>query len=228
MEIDFFESGLMMVCDDAKISFGEIGRFHELTEESWKQKDEELQYYISERLANVPKQHHDEFISDFGEDLHENQILFPSIHRASIVISISSYFEDYLNQIAEMFENSVPSSKKYKNFQRDFKQKRKGSTIACAKDYLTEVGKLDFTSIESIWKQIQQINQLRNQLVHEAGYLPNSSSHKLNQYVNGNEYLSGKANSKVTIKSGFISSYIDLILAFFDKLDREIIKFMRA
>jgi len=219
VEIDFFESGLMTVCDDAKRSFWEIARFHELTEEGWKQKDDELQEYISGYLVDTPEHGQDEYTSNFIGDLHENQILFPSIHRASIVISISSYFEDYLNQVAEIFDDSVPGPKKYKNFQRDFKQKRKGSTIACAKDYIVEVGKLDLASIESSWKQIQQINQLRNQLVHEAGYLPNFSSHKLNKYVNSNEYLSGKVNSKVTIKSGFITSYIDFILAFFDELE---------
>lgn len=228
MEIDFFESGLMTICDDAKRSLWEIERFHELTEANWKQKDKELQKYLSELLCDVPEERHHDYISSYGQDLHENQSLFPNIHRASIVISICSYFEDYLNQIAQILESSVPKTKKYKHFQREYKQKRKGSTIACAKDYILKVGSLDLKNIECCWVELQQINRLRNQLVHEAGYLPNSSTDILNKYVSKNENLSGLPNNKVVIWSGFITVYINLLVSFFEELDKELIKFMSA
>jgi len=226
--IDFFESGLMTICDDVKRSFWEIERFHDLTETNWKQKDKELQEHITELLSDVPEERHHDYISSYGEDLHENQILFPKIHRASIVISISSYFEDYLNQIAQILESSVPNAKKYKHFQREYKQKRKGPTIACAKDYIFKVGSLDLKSVEGCWEDLQQINRLRNQLVHEAGYLPSSSANILNKYVSKNENLSGLPNNKVVIRSGFITSYINLLVSFFEALDKELVKFMNA
>ncbi|GIC79710.1 hypothetical protein [Moritella sp. F3] len=228
MGIDFFESGLMTICDDVKRSFWEIERFHDLTETNWKQKDKELQEHISELLSDVPEERHHDYISSYGEDLHENQILFPKIHRASIVISISSYFEDYLNQIAQIIESAVPNAKKYKHFQFEYKKKRQGSTIACAKDYILKFGSLDLKSVEGCWEDLQQINRLRNQLVHEAGYLPSSSANILNKYVSKNKNLSGLPNNKVVIRSGFITSYINLLVSFFEALDKELVKFMNA
>ncbi|KMV28371.1 hypothetical protein AB733_24140 [Photobacterium swingsii] len=188
MEIDFFESGLMTFCHDAKITFREIKRFHDLTESAWKQQDDDLQEFLSKELESIPEERHDDYISSYGQDLHENQTLFPNIHRFSIVISIHSYFEDTLNQLADILEKSVANAQKYKSF----KSKFKGATIACAKAYIEKVGELDLAFLEANWEQIRMVNRLRNQLVHEAGFLPRLSDHDINKYVSTNEFLSGR------------------------------------
>jgi len=223
VEIDFFESGLMTFCHEAKITFWEIERFHELTESTWKQQDHDLQEYLSKKLENIPKEHQDDYISSYGQDLHENQTLFPNIHRSSIVISIHSYLEDKLNQLVVIFEESVPNCQEYKVFKRKYK----GSTIACAKDYIEKVGELDLASLEGCWEQIKKVNRLRNQLVHEAGFLPSLSGDELNVYVTANEFLSGRPNTKVSIQPSFVDSYIEFIITFFDDLDGKITKFMQ-
>ncbi|MGF1794257.1 hypothetical protein L4D21_27230 [Photobacterium profundum] len=223
MEIDFFESGLMTFCHEAKITFWEIKRFHELTESAWKQQDDDLQACLLKRLERIPEVHHDDYISSYGQDLHENQTLFPNIHRFSIVISIHSYFEDTLNQLADLFEESVVNAQKYKSF----KSKFKGSTIASAKAYIEKVGKLDLACLDANWEQIKKVNRLRNQLVHEAGFLPKPSEHEINKYVIANDFLSGKPNSKVSIEPRFIDYYIELIVTFFDGLDEEVTTFMQ-
>lgn len=221
MSIDFFDNGLLTFCHYAKGTFLDIKHFHDQTETSWKQKDTELQDELKNRLQEIPKDHHDEYISSYGLDLHSNQILFPNIHRNSIVISIHSYLEDMLHQLVQIFGSCVEDCANFKSFKKKFQ----GSNVASAKAYIAKVGNLDLSSVEDEWLEIMKINQLRNQLVHEAGFLPTSAEDELNQYVSNNVYLSGEPNSKVNISSGYIVQYIDFLIKFFDGLDEQIAQF---
>ncbi len=225
MEIDYFETGLLFFCDDAKRTLWEIERFNVLTEESWKRKDSELQDDLSQRLKNIPEKHHDEYIASYGEDLHENQMLFPSIHRFSIIISIHSYLEDILNQLAKTLELSVENPTRYQSYKNKFRGK--GSVVQCAYSYVKEVASLDLSAVSSDWIEIQKINKLRNQLVHEAGFLPSDESAELNEYVELNEHLSGKPGSKLVVHAGFIEHYLSSALSLINGLDEEINELMR-
>ena len=74
---------------------------------------------------------------------------------------------------------------------------------------------------------IRNINLLRNQIVHNGGYLPDESEKQLNSFVAKNANLSGTPSNSVSLSPGFIDELINTLISLFDKLDIEIQAFIR-
>ncbi|KJG05891.1 hypothetical protein UB33_11025 [Photobacterium angustum] len=219
MDIELFETGLLTFCHDVQVELKEMSMFNEQTEKLWERSDAELQVDLNERLKKIPKKHHDEFISDHGSDLHLNQTLFPSIHRTSTVIALHSYLEDTLNQLADLVAPLLDSEVTYKDL--------KGSGIERARLYFIKVGKFDFESLNCTWSVMKQVNKLRNQLVHNGGYLPEGANDAVNKFISSNKLLSGKPAHKVQISSDFVEFYIQTLIKFFSELDEEVAELIK-
>ncbi|EJG0622505.1 hypothetical protein [Vibrio parahaemolyticus] len=217
MSIDFFESGLLTFCHEIQGELQEIGIFHERTEASWVRSDTELQGELTKQLEQIPEEHHDEYISGYGWDLHLNQTLFPSMHREATVMSVHSYLEDTLNRLSDALAQHLNSEITYKDL--------KGAGIVRAKIYLTKIAGFDFEALNGTWSVLTQVNKLRNQLVHNGGYLPERDSDAVNKFVCSNKYLSGSAGEKVRISSGFVEFYINELIKFFQLLDNQVTDF---
>ena len=140
---------------------------------------------------------------------------------SSTVISIHSYLEDMMNRLVGLIAFHVKPKTSYKTFKR----KSGGSNFACAKAYIVEISNLNLLEVEDQYQELENIDQLRNQLVHAGGHLPISEEHDLNRYVTESKLLSGAPESKVKIQSGFIEFYIDVLVKFFDGLDNEVAEF---
>jgi hypothetical protein len=216
MSEDFFDSGLLTFCEETKRSFYEMSIFHKETEDMWSKKDSELQEHIAKRLEGVTPKEHGNVLSGYGEELHLNQLLFPNVHRSSLVISLHTYLEDSLDQLHELVRYHSCKNVKYKS---------RVSTIERYKSYIVEAGDFNTAIIDKSWFKIDQVNKLRNKLIHENGRLPKEGDDPLNVFVSGNEYLSGVPDSKVHIASGFIGFYIETLLELFENLDVEVAKF---
>ncbi|ELA9213948.1 hypothetical protein QUO21_004660 [Vibrio parahaemolyticus] len=219
MDIDPFETGLLTFCHEVQGELTEISMFNEQTEKSWERSDAELQADLSERLKKIPRKHHDEFISGYGWDLHLNQTLFPSMHRASTVISLHSYLEDTLNRLADLVAPLLGSEVTYKDL--------RGSGIERARLYFIKVGEFDFENLNCTWCVMKQVNKLRNQLVHNGGYLPEGANDAVNKFISSNKLLSGEPGCKVQISSGFVEFYIQTLIKFFSELNEEVTKLIK-
>jgi len=86
---------------------------------------------------------------------------------------------------------------------------------------------IDFYSMTHEKTYIRNINLLRNQIVHNAGYLPDESEKQLNSFVAKNANLSGTLNNSVSLSPDFIDALINTHINYFDKLDIEIQAFIR-
>ena len=220
MDIDFFGNGLSTYCHTAKNELWEFGQFHEETEASWKKKDEELQSHIDGVLKKHPEKRHDDIIDNYSWDLHQNQYKYPNIHRESLIITIYNFLEAQLNDLCAIMEECVPSTIKLKDLS--------GLGIERAFLYLNKVAVFDFSAMGRELPYIKGVNQVRNQIVHNAARLPEAENHKVNKFISQAKNLSGSPGSQISVSSGFIIEFIGVLSDFFEKLDTEVQRYIQS
>ena len=213
-EVDYFENGLILLGYAAKSQLYDFSRFHAETEKAWENKDNETQDKLDKELQENHEFQHPDIVDSYAWDLHQNQYKFPNMHRESLVITIFNFLEAKLNELCDIISQSIESKVRLKDL--------KGQGITRAFSYLTKVAEFDFTTMAKEKIYIDKVNLLRNIIVHNAGYLHDKTEKSLNTFVSKNEYLSGSPNSSVTLSNGFIHEYINILIDFFDKLDKEI------
>lgn len=219
-KIDFFENGLCAHCHMAKGELIEFNQFHNETEAYWAKRDHELQNEISDHLEEHPEERHDDIIESHSWELHKSQYKYPSIHRESLVITIYNFLEDQLTELCEIISEGIASKIKLKDLSD------KG--VERALKYLTKVGGLDLSKVGRELPYIKSVNQLRNQIVHNGGYLPDDPSHKLNEFVSRTSTLSGNPGGHISLSPDFIGEFIGILTEFFEKLDHEVQSFIQS
>lgn len=216
--VDFFSNGLIIHSHIALMELTSFSEYHNQAESSWKKKDEVIQEKLSDELSRFPEEHHDDIIDSYSWNLHVNQYKYPGIHRKSLVITLHSFVEEQLNNLCGIFSEFTQSNIKLKNLH--------GQGIERSHLYLTKVACIDLSSVNNEWSYIQKINYLRNILIHNGSSLPEERNHKVNVFVNENINLNGVPGKEVTIYSGLVDEYIEVLNRFFWGLDRELQKFV--
>ncbi len=217
-QIDFFQNGLCYHCHIAQSELHEFNQFHDETESMWLKKDNKIQDSLSKILNKYTEEHHQEIIENHSWELHLNQSKYPNIHRESLIITIYNFLESRLNQLCLIISESVNSKINLNDLQ--------GKGIERAFLYLSKIADFDLSKMGCEMPYIKNVNVLRNQIVHNGGLLPKDVEHKLNKFVLKNSTLSGKPGNNVSLSYEFISEFIKLLIEFFDKLDKEIQKFI--
>lgn len=219
-KIDFFENGLCTHCHTAKGELIEFNQFHAETEATWAKRDSELQSELSDRLKEHPDEQHEDIIEAHAWDLHLNQYKYPSIHRESLVITIYNFLEAQLNELCGIISECITSKIKLKDLN--------GKGIERTLLYLTKIGDFDLSKMGRELPYIKAVNQLRNRIVHNGGYLPDDPSDKLNKFVSRTSALLGNPGGHVSINPDFIGEFIDVLTEFFEKLDHEVQSFIQS
>lgn len=196
----------------------DYGGFYTDIEHAFKKFDEDLQAEISERLKEIPEADHDEFFEGYSYDFHQNQLMFPSMHRASTFITLYNFFEYSLNQLCKSIGDELGS--------RIGLQDLKGSGIERAFLFLDKVPEFAFSSIENHMSFIRYCNKLRNVIVHNGGVLPEDRNDPLNRFVNSTELLRGGPGREVLFEHSFVPAFIDSLEAFFETVQNEMQRFL--
>ncbi|WP_199170171.1 hypothetical protein [Hydrogenovibrio sp. SC-1] len=113
--VDFFGNGLCIHCHLAKNELRDLAGFNQLSEASWKEKDDSLQEELSELLKKYPEKNHEDIVDSYSWDLHLNQYKYPSLHRESLVITVFNFLEHQLNSLCHIFYESIDSDIKLKD-----------------------------------------------------------------------------------------------------------------
>jgi hypothetical protein len=124
-------------------------------------------------------------------------------------------FEDDLNQ----FCRSIAAERK---LTRSLKE-TPGQGIERAKVWLEKVAGIDLTAIRPEWMKIRQFRDLRNVLVHAAGFLdPENPQHKrvakLTEVEGSDLELQRHARTEVILTSEFLPMMIGTFGAFYNSL----------
>lgn len=214
----FFITGLCLHCQLAQDELKNFENFHLETEAAWKEKDDCLQSELDEILKKYPEEHHQDIVESHGWELHLNQYKYPSLHRESILITLYNFLENQLNQLCKILSEFIDGDIKLKDLY--------GQGITRAFLYLTKVANFNLTKMGGELSNIKSVNLLRNQVVHNGGFLPEEPGHKLNRFISQQSNLSGNPGSTLIIRAEFINEFIKVLINFFEKLDIEVQKFM--
>jgi len=189
---------------------GEIQRFlafHADVEQLLEANEALLQQHIEGVLEGAPESHHGEIVDSYAEELHEQQTLFPSIHRESMFLSLYNLLEHKLNNVAEWLGEEVSAKMKLSDL--------RGAGIERAIRYIELVVNFDLKEAKDTLSFLREANKLRNIIVHAGGLLPAQPLEAPNPFVQRTEGLSGSAGCAVVIGSMFVPHFADQVIALF-------------
>jgi hypothetical protein len=141
--------------------------------------------------------------------------VFPQYHRRASFLMLFAMFEDDLNQ----FCKSIAAERKLTRSLNE----TSGRGIERAKVWLEKVAGLDLTAIGPGWLKIRQFRDLRNVLVHAAGFLePEKPQHKrvrkLTEVNDSGLELQHHARTEVILTPEFLPIVIGTFETFYNLL----------
>ena len=113
----------------------------------------------------------------------------------------------------------------------ELKIKRKdlnGRGFERAISYLKLVAEFDLEPTNKEVLYVRGVNQVRNQIVHNYGRLPEDDKHKACIFVTKAENLSGAPGGVISVRPDFIREFVDVQTNFFDKLNTEVERFIQS
>ncbi|MEL7968200.1 hypothetical protein AAG587_17690 [Vreelandella neptunia] len=151
-----------------------------------------------------------EFISD---DIHEIENTFIDTFRKSTLVSLYSFLERQMNLLCKRVEkqNSLPIAV----------TDLKGEGVVRSKQYLEKMASIDFSSggMNALWSAISDLNKLRNQIVHEEGYVKRTNpTSRIENIINTTPGLDYAWSSQLKIEMSYIDSTIHTIEQFLSNL----------
>jgi hypothetical protein len=189
-----------------------LGRFKNyiaFSEKGWEQHLAEYVRSLADDALNVAKFGGKR---DHWADLAE---VFPQYHRRASFLMLFAMFEDDLSQLCR----SIAAERKLTRSLRE----TQGQGIERAKVWLEKIARLDLTAIAPEWTKITQFRDLRNVLVHAAGFLdPENPQHKrvrdLTEVEGSGLELRHHARAEVILTSDFLATVIGTFAAFYELL----------
>ncbi|MED4971372.1 hypothetical protein, partial [Parageobacillus toebii] len=196
----------------------------------------ELEEQYIEETKNVPPEVAENiFEYQYEDQFYYYQDEFPNILRKSFIISLYSFLEQELIRICRHIE-------KNNSFEVRLDDIKDKGIFKCH-EYLTEIAKIDFSTVNNEWEKIKKINKIRNHFVHNGSDIldkvvkPKSNKErKINQTFRAFEYFKLAEEDKiytkfresmndkkilkyhVKITSEFCKEALNIIKSFFDKL----------
>lgn len=193
-------------------------QFYHEVENLFVDKDKELQEKISRKLKDIPEKHHDEFVEDHGFDLHQNQFMFPAMHRESIFITIYNHLEHSLNSICNKMTRDLNGNIKLKDLH--------GAGVERAILYLRKIPEFDFSKINTVISYIRSTNRLRNFIVHNGGSLPENKSDKIFTFIDQQKSIYGEPGGSIFFSEEFIPEYIKELEKIYTHIADEMQRFL--
>jgi len=97
----------------------------------------------------------------------------------------------------------------------------KGEGVVRSKQYLEKMASIDFSSagMNALWSAISDLNKLRNQIVHEEGYVKRTNpASRIENIINTTPGLDYGWSSQLKIEMSYIDSTIHTIEQFLSNL----------
>lgn len=156
----------------------------------------------------------------FSREYRTIQDIFIGTYRKSTLVSIYSFLENTMRSLCEYIYEVNEYPIKLDDL--------KGDGIQRSKEYLEKMAKIKFDSINSSWSNLQNLNALRNCIVHTEGDIKNfKRSQKLKNIVENNDYLSLERDRDIVIEREFIDETINEVEKLIDYLFFKIFNYQR-
>jgi hypothetical protein len=136
---------------------------------------------------------------------------FIGTYRDSTLVSVYSFLENTMRSICAILQefNEYPIG------QSDLT----GDGIQRSKLYLEKMARVDFNQINGVWANLQNLNLLRNCIVHLEGDTLNfKSKEKLRNIISNNQHICLKRDREIVIEREYIDFAIDEVEKFINYL----------
>jgi hypothetical protein len=140
---------------------------------------------------------------------------FPSLQRRSALLTVCSYFEHELDQLCLLYQ----SEKSFRLALSDLS----GKGIDRSTSYLEKVAGLNVHKASPVWKDIKNIQRIRNFIVHRGGRLRNhqgNPAEDIAAVIKQMKYLSG--DDEIVLGKGFLSYAVGIYMKYFELINESI------
>ena len=179
------------------------------SEKAWEQYLAEYNRSLRDHALNVAK------FSGKRDHWADLAKVFPQYNRRASFLMLFAMFEDDLNQLCK----SIAVQRKLTASLKE----APGHGIERAKAWLKKIAGLNLTVIAPEWTRISRFRDLRNALIHAAGFLePGNPQHdqirKFAKLPGSGLELHYHARTEVTFRSDFLPTVIDTFEKFYQSL----------
>lgn len=139
------------------------------------------------------------------------------MQRRSALLTICVFFEHELDKLCLLYK----TEKSFKLALSDLG----GKGINRAVSYLNKVAEIEVHTHSKEWDRIQNIQKLRNVIVHQDGKLHDHQGKPKKaviDYINQTDTLSGK--EEILISKGFLSHVVDIFRKYLNKIQESIVE----
>ena len=140
---------------------------------------------------------------------------FPSLQRRSAFLSLIGIFETELNKLCFLFKKKMQCKIDLKGLQG------MGFFRACT--YLEKVAEIDIAKDSTSWREIKNIQKIRNIVAHRDGSLLNDKGEQdksVVSYIDQSEYLDG--GEYIFIDQGFLTHVLGVFSEYFQLINQSI------
>lgn len=136
-----------------------------------------------------------------SEEYRNINDVFVGTYRNSTLVTIYSFLENTMRSICVILQ-------KFNDYPIEVADLT-GDGIQKSKTYLEKMAKIDFSKINSTWSNLQNLNLIRNCIVHVEGDAKNfKSTDKLKNIISNNQYLSLERDRLIVVER----EYIDFVI----------------
>ena len=161
------QNSLRMTAKLAKLSTEfRLESFRTYTEElegKFQQDKESLFTKQNQLLSGLPNEEREIFESGLSDDYYTIEEVYIGQYRKSTLVSIYSFLEYAMNDLCKLCQKFYAITLNYEHL--------KGAGITRAKLYLEKVIKVNFETLNPEWDELQNMNKVRNRIVHADGVL---------------------------------------------------------
>lgn len=165
---------------------------------------------LQESIAGWSKEAQDDFWP-YYYPIHWDEI-FRSTIRRSVVVSLATFLETFLNRLCSHVALVTKSDLKASDL--------KGSTLERARKYLNAVGKLERPG-STEWDELGLFFKIRNVIVHADGFTLGSSYQKAIEHFCEKRSDIRLAYGSIEIEPAFLEFFIDRLKEFIEQLEGE-------
>ena len=147
----------------------------------------------------------------FSDDYFIIEDIHIGLYRRSTLVSIYSFLENSLNHLCKHLWHRENYPVKLNDL--------KGDGVTRAKNYLDKLAKVDFQSMNSEWSHIQEVNKIRNCIVHCEGNIHIArNTESLEKIINNSKHLSLQNHLNIKVEHEYIDLTLTKVEVFLQKL----------
>jgi len=161
--------------------------------------------WLEEQSQDLGEHHQQEMVDRYWEEFHNYDDSYPETTRRALFVVAFSHLEHALNKLCRIVQDSLQLRARLKDAH--------GKGIVRAKTYLKRIAGLQFPDGGVEWVRVQELQEVRNCIVHRAGEVGDSDNN-LKKWIDAHaDIASVSPAGTLALEEGFLPYALDVIEA---------------